>query len=387
MKKLTSEDVDKILKIKTPEQLFALIENEITFFFEISYLAIFILNNDETEYVLRKQIFRAKDMPGVARDTKLVLKDSIVTHLLATKKPILLKEVRVNLEVALTPDRQKFLSLLRNRLLKLKAELCVPGLENDKLVAIFVLGKKISKEEFSVQEVELFSSLVEQFAKVVYNFGLLRKEIEFFVSSIRKINNDLEAKDPYTAGHSYRVARFSMVVGKKFQNEISKIPYGEMLLYYTAELHDVGKINLSDRILKKKCSLDEQEYNAVKKHPFESAKIIAPLEKWFGRTIIDTVLCHHENYDGTGYPYGKKGEEVNILARIIRVADSFDAMITDRPYRKALVHHEVLSELKKGRGTLYDPKVVDAFLEAYREGLFKDIFFSQLESRLEDRKG
>ena len=110
-------------------------------------------------------------------------------------------------------------------------------------------------------------------------------------------------------------------------------------------------------------------------------KIINPMEKWFGKVILDVVLYHHENYDGTGYPYGRKGYEINFLARIIRVSDSFDAMISDRPYRKALVHDQAISELEKGRRKQYDPKVVDAFLEAYQEGLFKDIFFSQLESK------
>ena len=90
--------------------------------------------------------------------------------------------------------------------------------------------------------------------------------------------------------------------------------------------------------------------------------------------MLDAILYHHENYDGTGYPQGKKGNEINILARIIRVADSFDAMVTDRPYRKALIQHQALLELKNGKGTQFDPKVVDLFLEAYREGLFANIF-------------
>jgi HD-GYP domain-containing protein (c-di-GMP phosphodiesterase class II) len=229
-------------------------------------------------------------------------------------------------------------------------------------------------------EINALCALAKQSARIIDSFNSLKREVELFVDSIRKINKELEAKDIYTRGHSHRVAQFSAIMGRKLAEEIVRIPYGEVCLYYAAELHDVGKINLPDSILKKQENLSDQEWEKMKTHPFESSKIIKPLEKWFGRIVLEAVLYHHENYDGTGYPYGKKGEDINILARIIRVADSFDAMITDRPYRKALTHHEVISELKKVRGTNLDPRIVDIFLEAYKEGLFRDVFYSQLES-------
>jgi len=265
----------------------------------------------------------------------------------------------------------------------LKAQACVPGFADKKLLVILVLGEKVSKEEFFTEELELFSLLAEKSAEIIHNFNLLKKKIELFIQSIREISNRLEIKDFYTKGHSHRVGEFSVIMSKKLQSVLDKIPYGEIILYYAAEFHDVGKINIPDRILKKRGILSEKEYAKIKEHPIESIKIIKPMEKWFGKIILDAVLCHHENYDGTGYPYGKKGEEINILARIIRVADSFDAMITDRPYRKAMLQHQVLLELKNGRGKQFDPMMLDAFLAAYKEGLFQDIFFSIVKDNID----
>ncbi|MEA3328985.1 MAG: HD-GYP domain-containing protein [Candidatus Omnitrophota bacterium] len=369
-------------KIKTPEQLFTLIEEEIAVSCEMGYLAIFALSDNGAEYIVKKQVPGLNQVP-FSRDVKLDLNNPIIEHLSEVRKPFLIKEINENLEFALIKERQDFLSLLRNKLVELEAEFCLPGFVKDKMVTVLMLGKKASGEEFSLKETELFSSLAACSAEVLCNFSLLKKEVELFVKSIRRINKDLEIKDPYTRGHSKRVAEFSIIVGRKFQDGLEKVPYGEISLYYAAELHDLGKINVSDSILNKKGALNAEEYDQIKEHPLESVKMIAPLGKWFGRTILDAVLYHHENYDGTGYPYGKKGEEINILARIIRVVDSFDAMITDRPYRKALLHHFALSELKKGRGTLYDPRVIDVFLEAYKEGLFKDIFLSEMEKEKE----
>jgi len=383
--KIFNESIAKISKINTFRELFHILETEITPFFEVSYLDIFILSTREPEYNLEKHIARIEDVPKVAVNTKLDLKNPIVIQLLDKKRVILPREVNENIEVALTEQRKKFLFSLRDKLIELEAELCVPAFAKNDLVGIFISGKKISKEEFSLREIELFSWLAEQSAKVIYEFNSIKKEVELFIGSLSQIISSLEKKDPVTKGHSDRVAQFSVIIGRKLSGRIKDIPYAETLLYYAAELHDVGKVKLSDSVLKKQGSLNKKQWAEMKKHPLESVKMIRPLEKWFGRTILDTVLYHHENYDGTGYPYGKKGNDINILARIIRVADSFDAMTTSRPYRKALTYHEAFSELKKGRGTQFDPKVLDAFSEAYKEGLFKSIFFPQLQD--EEKQG
>ncbi len=384
--KIFNESIAKISKINTFRELFQILESEIAPFFEVNYLDIFILNTREPEYNLEKHIARIEDVPKVAVNTKIDSKNPIVVQLLDKKRVILPEEVNKNIQVALTEQRKKFLFSLRDKLIELEAELCVPAFAKNDLVGIFISGKKISKEEFSLREIELFSWLAERSAKVIYEFNLIKKEVELFVSSLSQIISSLEKKDPVTKGHSDRVAQFSVIIGRKLSDQIKDVPYAETSLYYAAELHDVGKVKLSDSVLKKEGSLNKKQWAEMKKHTLESVEMVRPLEKWFGRTILDAVLHHHENYDGTGYPDGKKGSDINILARIIRVADSFDAMTSSRPYRKALTYHEAFSELRKGRGTQFDPQVLDAFSEAYKEGLFKTIFFPQLQDKEEQDK-
>lgn len=380
------KDIHKISGLENPNEFFAILERKMPILSMVSFLKVFVLDDVGKDYVLKRDITREEISSGVTEDIKLKSQDPLITHLLDVKRAVLAREIDENIAVALTENRRTFLTTLKKRLIELKAEVCLPGFIRSKLVSIFILGKKISQDEFSSEEIKLFSELSRQCAKVIERFNSIKRQAELFVDSIRKINNALEAKDVYTRGHSGRVAQFSVIVGKKLRDELEKIPFGEISLYYAAEFHDIGKINLPDNVLKKEGKLNDEEWEEIKRHPLESAKIIEPLKKWFGKTIVEGVLYHHENYDGTGYPYGKKADQINILARIIRVADSFDAMITDRPYRRALSHHEVISELKKDRGKKFGPKVTDAFLEAYREGLFKEIFFSQLESEVKNKR-
>ena len=380
MPKKLGRGFEKISKLKNPKELFYFLEHNVATIYQVSFLHVFILDDSKTEYVLKKNITQVKDPALSERHIKLEWEDPIIKHLLEVKKGLSLKEVDKGLAISLTNSRHISLSLLKDRMINLKAEVCMPGFVRGRLITIFLLGRKISTEEFSDAELKNFSALAQQSALLIDRFNVVKREAKLFIESIRKINKDLEDKDVYTKGHSERVAEFSVIIADKLQDELQDIPYSEICLYYAAELHDIGKTILPDSLLKKQIKLNLEEWVQIKQHPLESARLIKPLEKWLGKIILEAVLDHHENYDGTGYPHGKKEGQISILARIIRVADSFDAMITDRPYRKAMNHHEVIAELKKGRGKQYDPRVIDSFLEAYKQGLFKDIFFSQLES-------
>ncbi|MFH1046547.1 MAG: HD domain-containing phosphohydrolase, partial [Candidatus Omnitrophota bacterium] len=344
---MNDNDVKTISKIKSPKELFTMLEETVAVILDTSSLRVLALDEAELRYVLRKDIELgpAKGCENDAGALALELNDPLVVHLADVQKAVFTKEVDDNIDVALTVKRRDFLISLRDKLVRFEAEFCVPGFSKDKLVIIFLVGRKLSKQAYSPVEIEALCTLAKQSARIIYSFNVLKKEVELFIGSIRKINDELEAKDMYTRGHSLRVAQFSAIVGRKLSAELAKIPYSEICLYYAAEFHDVGKISLPDEVLKKEHHLTELEWQKMKTHPFESMKLIKQLEKWFGRIILEAVLYHHENFDGTGYPYGKKGEDINILARIIRVVDSFDAMITDRPYRKAMAHHEVIAEL------------------------------------------
>lgn len=181
-----------------------------------------------------------------------------------------------------------------------------------------------------------------------------RENQELFLSSIRALAAAVDAKDPYTRGHSERVARYSVAIARHMG-----LPADEVkMVRIAALLHDVGKIGIDDRILRKPTALTDDEFEIMKLHPVKGALIMGqiPQMKW----IIPGMKYHHEKWDGTGYPEGLKGEEIPMLARIISVADTFDAMTTTRPYQKAMNSDYVVSRIRTFAGTRYDARVIDA---------------------------
>jgi len=184
-----------------------------------------------------------------------------------------------------------------------------------------------------------------------------RENQELFLNSIRALAAAVDAKDPYTRGHSERVARYSVAIARHMDlpaDEVKKVRIAALL-------HDVGKIGIDDRILRKPTALTDEEFEVMKLHPVKGALIMGqiPQLKW----IIPGMKYHHEKWDGTGYPDGLKSEEIPMLARIISVADTFDAMTTTRPYQKAMRSDYVVTRIKTFAGSRYDGRVVDA-LEA-----------------------
>lgn len=183
-------------------------------------------------------------------------------------------------------------------------------------------------------------------------FHVLSDEIQGLVALAKEV----ERKDSHTQEHCQRIESLSMLVGEKM-----KLPPDRLeLLIYAALLHDIGKITIPNHILKKTGPLTREEWQQIEKHPSAGRAII---EKTFLKDAGPIIEQHHERYDGTGYPSGQKGDEILVEARIIAVVDAFDAMGSDRPYRKAMTNDEVVAELKRCSGTQFDPKVVDVLLD------------------------
>ena len=173
---------------------------------------------------------------------------------------------------------------------------------------------------------------------------------------VKAMVNTLDAKSPWTKGHSERVASYAEQIAKEMGLEDEKI----LLLRLASLLHDIGKIGTYDYLLDKPETLTEEEFNAVKKHPAQGATILKEVKQL--KDIIPLIRYHHERIDGKGYPEGLKGEEIPLCARILHVADSFDSMTADRPYRPSPGKEYAISELKRCNGTRFDPQVVEAFL-------------------------
>ena len=168
--------------------------------------------------------------------------------------------------------------------------------------------------------------------------------------------NALDAKSPWTKGHSERVAKYAEQVAKELGLEEGKIKN----LQLACLLHDIGKIGTYDHLLDKAGKLTDEEFDIVKKHPAQGAAILKEIKQL--KDIIPLIKHHHERIDGKGYPDGIKGEEIPFCARILHVADSFDSMTADRPYRPSPGREYAISELKRCSSTRFDPLVVEAFL-------------------------
>ena len=177
----------------------------------------------------------------------------------------------------------------------------------------------------------------------------------------------IDMKDQYTQGHSTRVAIYTAMIAKKLgksQEEIEKI-------FNIALLHDIGKISIPDKILNKPGRLDDDEFAIMKSHSQNGYNVLKEIE--IAPDISLGAGCHHEKYDGSGYPRHLKGDEIPEVAQIIAVADAFDAMYSTRPYRRQMPLEEVVNEIKRCSGSQFNPKMVDAFLELIDQGAFNNI--------------
>jgi HD-GYP domain-containing protein (c-di-GMP phosphodiesterase class II) len=185
---------------------------------------------------------------------------------------------------------------------------------------------------------------------------------ELFIGTVKGLAAAIDGKDPYTRGHSERVSRISVAIAQRLElpaDECEKIRI-------SALLHDVGKIAIDDNILKKPAALTDEEYLIMKQHPQKGYKIMSQIRAM--KEFLPGMYMHHEMVDGKGYPQGLKGDEIPVMAKIVAVADTFDAMTTDRPYQKAMKLEDAVARIESMVGTRYDGRVVAAFVQACDEG-------------------
>lgn len=184
-----------------------------------------------------------------------------------------------------------------------------------------------------------------------------RRELEeLFIGVVSSMVNALDAKSPWSRGHSDRVAAYTAIIAE----EMDLSPKCRESLKYASLLHDIGKIGTYDSLLEKRDHLTPEEFEEVKKHPAKGAFILEGVKQL--RDVTPFVMHHHERFDGTGYPTGLKGEDIPLGARILHVSDSFEAIIDERPYRKARSQEQAIEELRAHSGTQFDPRVVEAFI-------------------------
>jgi HD-GYP domain-containing protein (c-di-GMP phosphodiesterase class II) len=218
-----------------------------------------------------------------------------------------------------------------------------------------------SEVEFGTVEASLLSSVATILGIHGGNITLYQEQADFFASVVRALTSAIDAKDPYTCGHSDRVARLSVCLARRLgctDDELDTI-------YLSGLLHDIGKIGIDDTVLRKPGALTEAELEHIKTHPRLGCKILDGVKQL--DKVLPVVLHHHEAWDGGGYPEGLKAEECPKLARIVAVADSIDAMSSDRPYRKGIPDEKLDSILRDGAGRQWDAQVIEAAFQVRDE--------------------
>ncbi|OGF48450.1 MAG: hypothetical protein A2452_11945 [Candidatus Firestonebacteria bacterium RIFOXYC2_FULL_39_67] len=238
----------------------------------------------------------------------------------------------------------------------IKSLVCIPLLAKNKVIGILTLFFR-HKREFSGNDRKLMLIFTSHTAIAIENTRLFKNWKEMYLNVIKSFATALDEKDNYTKGHSEEVLRYATDIALEMglkENEME-------LLQYSAILHDIGKIAISDNILKKPEKLTKEEYEVIKKHPVIGSNILANIEEF--KDVAKIIAHHHEMYGGGGYPDGLKKEDIPILSRIITVVDSFEAMTSDRPYRKAMSHEKAIRELEGNKYTQFDPSIVDVFVK------------------------
>ena len=216
---------------------------------------------------------------------------------------------------------------------------CYPLVVKSSLAGIVFFGGKVSGQRYRENELEMFRSICSSAATGLENARLYQELQSTYLSTIKVLVSTIEAKDSYTRGHTDRVALFARMIAEEMQlerRELETVSFG-------AALHDIGKLGVYEDILNKPGELTDGEWKIVRSHPEVGANIIRNMK--FLESACDLVRHHHERLDGRGYPDGLRGEEISIGARIVAVADSFDAMTSNRPYRQAYSYREAIEQL------------------------------------------
>lgn len=240
---------------------------------------------------------------------------------------------------------------------KRSSVLGIPLKMKGQIIGCMLLENRVDGGLFTQDDAELLSAVGNQTVVAIENAWLYETVKSNYFGTIQSLVNALEASDRYTRGHSERVKFLGTEMCRMLGLDFREVE----AFTHAAILHDIGKIGIDSSILNKEDELTPSEFSLIRAHPVIGDEILGPIGTLEG--VRMTILQHHEKFDGSGYPYGISGEEITLKARILSVIDTFDAMVTDRPYRRALPFDIAVEEIRSGGGTQFDPLVVEAFLE------------------------
>lgn len=242
--------------------------------------------------------------------------------------------------------------------------IAAPVMAAEEVIGVLVAVNDNEMRTFVGSDLVWVKSICSEIGAAIEKIRLYKNVHKLFLSSIEVLAAAIDGKDPYTHGHSRRVTMYSMVIGKEMKLDNQTLE--EIRL--SALLHDIGKIAIPESILMKPTRLTDSEWNTLKQHPQKGVNMLEPVEEF--APLFGGIKHHHEHYNGKGYPDGLKGENIPLIARIISVADSYDAMTSKRVYRNAMTEDEALNEIIRCKGIQFDPEIAEIFIEVYKKKFY-----------------
>ena len=310
--------------------------------------SLMLINSDNELYIISSKGLSEK----VIKETKMKIGEGIAGRVASTGKYIFVENIETDVRFLRPNDEERYVS---------KSFISVPLKIKTKVIGVLNINSPKNKKQFNDRDLKLITILADQAAMRLDNIELFNNLQSFYFEMVQTLARAIDAKDAYTYDHADRARKYAKEIAIKMN-----LPYTIVRnIEYAALMHDIGKIGIADNILLKKEKLTEKESKILRTHPTIGYKILAPVK--FLAPVAPMVLYHQEWYDGSGYPEGLAKEEIPLGARIVAVIDAYDAMTSNRPYRKALPIDKAVEELYNGAGKQFDPKIVDTFIEILKE--------------------
>jgi putative nucleotidyltransferase with HDIG domain len=339
--------------LHTEDELMKLIVKKAKSIFKADVSTIMLLNENNELYIHYSEGLK----PEVIKNTRQKLGQGIAGIVALTGQSLIINDVN---NYYTDMDYEK----------EFRSSIVVPlKVKDNKVIGVLSISK-YSQHPFSESDMLTLYNLATIAAATIEKARLYsevqnyaQKLEETYLSTIESLAKAFEAKDRYNKGHMERVLEYGLAIASELDPNL----LNDDVLKLSLLFHDIGKIEVPDYILNKPAKLTVEEYEIIKRHPVAGEEILKPVK--FLQEVAKVIRQHQERWDGKGYPDGLKGEEIHLYARIVAVADAFDAMTSDRSYRKAMKIEDAVEEILRNSGTQFDPKVVEAFYRAYKNGL------------------
>ncbi|MCD6287905.1 MAG: response regulator [Candidatus Hydrogenedentes bacterium] len=318
---------------------------------------------------------------AVVEETRVNLGEGIAGWVAEHAEPVLVTDIENDEKFNKRSHKFPDTSFVSVPLEKRENSLALPMRTSKRVLGVLNVNNKVDGTEFSDGDLKILSILANQAASALENSRLFASLQETYLTTIQSLVLLLEHRDAYTSGHSLRVTAVSVALGRRLGMSEEQIEN----LRVAATLHDIGKVGVPDYVLNKPGALTEEEWNIVKRHPVIGHEIIAPIS--FLESAKPIVKHHHERYDGHGYPDGRGNGDLSLPVKIVMVADAFDAMNSDRAYRKALSKDAIREQIRLGSGSQFDPEVADEFRAMMDSGALDEISLQNEVSFQKVRRG